>query len=272
VSDTAIQHWLVKGVEFYTINFYNSKHQLIKENRKLPNDNHKVKWEDRYDHYKTYYIYNGDILEKKIIFNFKTKSLSKVHFVYGNFNKKKEVEYFDNKDLPKDCLQELIDGDYYLNYPEKLPTTDWVLTGKEERTYLYDTLLAAIKIYSYNDKKLLLNTIDSCVYNEKKQLIEYLSLMPIDGYGNIMQTFDYDCNDGKLIKRNDYVDGQYQAENTFNYTDTLIVEKIRFFNYYDKNNPYSYNKSTWVYKKDEKTGKFYCKQLDAEFKLPNEIE
>jgi hypothetical protein len=271
LGDTVIKRSTLNGIEFYSIDFYNTHHQLIKSIRKEYNDDHKVGWAERYNSYKSYYIYENSLITESIFFDYRTGQLSKSLYKYNSKGKKIEIKNFSfSARMPFNILQKLRATDFYLNYPKQLPGKGWVLQSKEQRKYVNDTLLSE-RVFSFYEKSKGFIDYGREVfsYNNKNKLVEYISLSEKKDRSDLKQTFDYDCA-GRIEKINYYEDGKYMSEQHFIFLDTIIKEEVRFFSITGRN-PYKYILSTKVYNLDRTTNKYY-RGDGKEFRLPNEIE
>jgi len=182
ITDTTIQHSTISNVEFYSVSFYNSKHQIIKTSEKVYNDNHKVSWEKRFYKYKTYYYYQGALLEKSISFDFIANKLSKTSYVYNVAGRKIEVNDSLNQNLPKEAVLKFANSDYYLNNPDQITKGGWVVNGKEKRQYANDSLITGINYFSYDEKvkQLIPGRKEIFLYNSQKNLLNICHLPTIN--------------------------------------------------------------------------------------------
>jgi hypothetical protein len=277
--DTIVNFSDTLGKEIvYNIDFVNKAGQTIKNRERMIFENHQSKKGYDINDYKTYYFYKDTLLNLEVTFSFNGNYLNKTEYEYNRGKQIKATFYSYSKKLTGDTLTKLKSGDYYLNNPLEMPKKGWTSYRVDKREYDENGNITYKGYFISEGKsnKIMADREQYFIYNDNKQLIEHLSLTRKkckDGIcgTDLMQTFEYDCN-GKLIRKNWYEDGRYQAFNLYKYSDTTIIEEDYFFsNPYGeyikgKTNPYSRsNPSIIKYILNKQTGEYVDEKYNSTF-------
>jgi hypothetical protein len=243
---------------FYEVEFSNSKKQVVKAVNKFVEENHSSKKDyDKY-HTITYYFYKDSLELFHIVVDLTER---KIYKTINSFKDKRKIgweNYSYNPKFLKDSLKHLIENDFYLNNPDKLPLKNLTLEAKMVRKFENDKIVYKCYYERYWKLKTALPAREQFFkYNVKGQLIEHISnpKSAAGGTAFMKQTFEYN-GQNQLIKKEWFENSKHQATEEFTYTDTSIISEQKFYEIYGNGDQKKFMKIAYTYKLN-KDGFFY---------------
>jgi hypothetical protein len=258
----------------YDVDFLNSNNQVIKSIHKVAADDHNSK--NGFTIYEaiSYHFYSDALETHSITVDITAKMLFKTVYEFQNGKETGWKSYSVKPKVSKDSFQTLIAKDVFLNNREMFPTANLTLESRMVKRFEDDNLVYKCYFERYGNLKTALPAREQFFkYNEKGQIIEHISnpKSVAGGTAFMRQTFEYN-DKNQLAKREWYENSKHQCTDDFEYTDSSIIKRQKFYNIYGKGDPTKFSTMNTIYRLD-RDGLYYSdNSFRTRFRICNDLD